>query len=35
MRLFDMVKAGFWLNIIAIVVTFASTYLLIERVFGI
>jgi sodium-dependent dicarboxylate transporter 2/3/5 len=35
MRLFDMVKAGFWLNIIAIAVTFASTYLLIERVFGI
>jgi len=35
MRLIDMVKAGFWLNIIAIAVTFVSTYLLIEWVFNI
>lgn len=35
MRLFDMVKAGFWLNIIAIAVTFASTYLLVKWVFNI
>ncbi|MFC6673137.1 SLC13 family permease [Marinobacterium aestuariivivens] len=35
MHLADMVKAGFWLNIIAIFVTFAAMYLLAGLVFGI
>ncbi len=35
LRLQDMVKAGFWLNIIAVGVTFAAMYLLAGPVFGI
>ncbi|ANG65368.1 anion transporter [Marinobacterium aestuarii] len=34
MQLRDMVKAGFWLNIIAVMVTFIAMYLLAETVFG-
>ncbi len=35
MRLDDMVRAGFWLNIIAVIVTFGAVYLLLGAVFGI
>ena len=34
MELDDMVKAGFWLNIIAVFVTFCAVYLLAEPIFG-
>jgi len=35
LRLADMVKAGFWLNIVAVAVTFGAVYLLAPLVFGI
>ncbi len=35
MRLRDMAVAGFWLNIIAIAVTFGAMYLLAEPIFGV
>ncbi len=34
LQLSDMVKAGFWLNIIAVIVSFGAMYFLTEMVFG-
>ncbi|MBT8005119.1 MAG: hypothetical protein HN578_19585, partial [Rhodospirillales bacterium] len=35
LELADMVRAGFWLNIIAVIVSFAAMFLLAPLVFGI